>query len=321
MARNPIFAVVDLGSNSFRLELSSVSRGKLRRLSYYKETVRLGAGLDAEKNLTLAALRTGWACLRDFAAVLQEQRPEYLRAVATQTLREAKNASVFVQKAEEVLGCKLEVISGREEARLIYKGASARLPSSDETRLVIDIGGRSTEIILGLGMQAQVAESFPVGSVAASLSYFAKGELTDAAFSAAVQGIGAQLGNLRVLYPRSSWQLAYGSAGTTSAVAGVLAEAGFAADCVSMEGLLWLKSQIVQAGRADKLHLSGLKEDRKAVIGGGLAVLLALFELLQIDELQIVSGALRLGVLQDLLAAAQLQEQAQAKIEAQEQPV
>ena len=128
--RKPVLAVIDLGSNSFRLELSTLQKGKLKRLAYHKETVRLGAGLDADKNLTTSALESGLACLRRFADILQEAQPTRICAIATQTLREAKNAALFQQQAERILGCPVRIISGREEARLIYQGVASRLPPS-----------------------------------------------------------------------------------------------------------------------------------------------------------------------------------------------
>jgi exopolyphosphatase/guanosine-5'-triphosphate,3'-diphosphate pyrophosphatase len=296
--------VIDLGSNSFRLELSTQSKGKFKRLAYYKEAVRLGAGLDKQKNLTPSALENGFACLRRFAEALAQAQPDYVRAIATQTLREAKNAALFTQEAETILGCPLHIISGREEARLIYQGVSSRLPAGEEKRLVIDIGGRSTEIISGRGKVAQVAESFPIGSVSMSQQFFPEGVLSKAAFAAAQRGAQAVWGDLRVLYPQRDWSVAYGSAGTTSAVADILQAAGFAADAVTLAGLDWLEAQMLQAGSSAALQLPGLKEDRRPVLGGGFATLRALFVALDIHELKIVSGALRHGVLQELLKSA-----------------
>lgn len=299
--RKPVLAVIDLGSNSFRLELSTLQKGKLKRLAYHKETVRLGAGLDADKNLTTAAVESGLACLRRFADILQEAQPTRICAIATQTLREAKNAALFQQQAERILGCPVRIISGREEARLIYQGVASRLPPSAEKRLVIDIGGRSTEIISGQGFVAHVAESFPLGSVSLSQQFFAQGQLSAAAFDAAAAGAAAIVGNLAVLYPKSDWRIAYGSAGTTSAVASVLEAAGFPAERIQRAGLAWLREQLIAAGHSDKLAMPGLKDDRKPVIGGGLGTLLGLFQALDLEELHIVSGALRHGLLQSLL--------------------
>ncbi len=302
MANPAIYAVIDLGSNSFRLELSSLEGGKLRRLVYLKETLRLGAGLDEDKNLRPEAMRKAWACLHRFAATLLEHDPQHITAIATQTLREAKNATAFQTRAEAILACPLHIISGREEARLIYLGVCSRLPAGKERRLVIDIGGRSTEIILGQGSVAAVAESFPIGSVGLSQSCFATGRWNAPSFAQGVAAAKAVLAPALALYPRADWSVAYGSAGTTSAVAEVLEAAGRAKGGeVKRAGLLWLQEQVLAAGCAENLALPGLKEERKPVLAGGLAVLLALFEVLQIEDMRIVSGALRQGLLQSLL--------------------
>ena len=304
VANPEIYAVIDLGSNSFRLELSQPEGGKLRRLAYHKETVRLGAGLDAQKNLSPEAMRKGWACLHRFAAVMLEHDPQHIVAIATQTLREAQNAAEFQRRAETILACPLRIISGREEAGLIYQGVCSRLPAGKERRLVIDIGGRSTEIILGQGSTAEVAESFPIGSVGLSQNCFAAGRWNASSFAQGVAAAKAVLAPASSLYPRADWTVAYGSAGTTSAVAEVLQAAGKTkGGAVSPAGLDWLKTQVLAAGCADDLVLPGLKEERKPVLAGGLAVLLALFEVLQIEDMRIVSGALRQGLLQSLLQA------------------
>ncbi|MFY9513156.1 MAG: exopolyphosphatase, partial [Rubrivivax sp.] len=177
-------AAVDMGSNSFRLELGSLHQGRYRRIDYLKETVRLGAGLDADGLLGEEAIERGLACLRRFATRLQGFAPSRVRAVATQTLREAKNRDAFLLRAQAALGQPIEVISGREEARLIYAGV-AHLQPSDEPRLVVDIGGRSTELILGQGRVPLAAESFAVGCVSLSLRFFEGGRIDDNSFRAA----------------------------------------------------------------------------------------------------------------------------------------
>jgi exopolyphosphatase/guanosine-5'-triphosphate,3'-diphosphate pyrophosphatase len=221
--------------------------------------------------------------------------------VATQTLREANNREEFLTQAEKILGYPIEVISGREEARLIYSGVANLLPQSDERRLVVDIGGRSTELIVGKAYKPQTMESYRVGSVKWSMKYFADGQFTALAFEWAEVAAKAVLDEALSLYPRSSWDIAYGSSGTIGAVADVLQIAGWSDHVISRDGLNWLKEKLIKSGRADVLKLDGVKEDRKAVIGGGLAVLIALFDLMQIDEMHSAQGALRHGVLYDLM--------------------
>ena len=180
MENGTLLAAVDLGSNSFRLEIGRYDSGHIERVEYLKETVRQGSGLDEHKNLSLVAMERGWECLARFAERLQGFQKHQVRAVATQTLREARNRDDFVRKAQQVLGFGIEVVSGHEEARLIYQGVSRLLPQSDERRLVVDIGGRSTELILGQGFGARQMESFRLGSVAWSTRYFPHGQLTAA---------------------------------------------------------------------------------------------------------------------------------------------
>jgi len=158
-------AAIDIGSNSMRLEIARLQQGRYKRLLYLKETVRLGAGLDADGHLTEDALQRGLGCLQRFATHLTGFEPGQVRAVATQTLREARNREAFLQRGQAALGHAIEVVSGREEARLIYTGVSYLQAGSDDApRLVVDIGGRSTELIIGRGRSARVAESFKVGS-------------------------------------------------------------------------------------------------------------------------------------------------------------
>src|SRR5437763_10187426 len=292
-----LLAAVDLGSNSYRLEIGRLDHGQIQRVEYLKETVRQGNGLDDARNLTQEAMERGWACLARFAERLAGFQQRQVRAVATQTLREARNRDVFLQRAHQILGFPIDVISGREEARLIYQGVAHLLPESDERRLVVDIGGRTTELILGRRMQAEVMESYRVGSVAWSMRYFPEGQFTTAAFERAEIAAQAVLDEALAVYPASHWDVAYGSSGTIGAVADVLGASGFPADEVTREGLDWLVAQLVQARSAERLRLPMLKDDRRPVIGGGVSVLRAVFSVLQVERMQAAQGALRHGVL------------------------
>ena len=294
-------AAIDLGSNSFRLEIGQLDHGQIHRTEYLKETVRQGSGLDADRNLSDAAMQRGWDCLARFGERLSGFKPTEVRAVATQTLREARNRDVFLSRACEILGFQIDVIPGREEARLIYQGVAHMLPHSDQRRLVVAIGGRSTELILGQHLTAQVMESYRVGSVAWSMKYFPNGQLTAAAFNMAEIAAKAVLDEALNAYPRDAWDVAYGSSGTMGAVADVLTAAGWPAATVTREGLEWLVDKLIKAQHCDKVRLDGLKEDRRAVIGGGVSVLRAVFDLLSIDHLYPAQGALRHGALYDLL--------------------
>ncbi len=294
-------AAVDLGSNSFRLEIGRFDDGQIHHTEYLKETVRQGNGLDANRNLTLEAMQRGWECLARFGERLAGFKKNQVRAVATQTLREANNRDEFLSRAHQILGFPIDVIAGREEARLIYQGVAHLLPQSQERRLVIDIGGRSTEMILGCALEAKSMESWRVGSVAWSMKYFPDGVLSARAFNSAEIAAKAVLDEAIQTFGKPQWDTAYGSSGTVGAVSDVLAAAGWPADVITRDGLDWLLERLVKAQSADRLKMEGLKDDRRAVIGGGVSVLRAAFDLLDIDTLHTAQGALRHGALYDLL--------------------
>ena len=301
MNHGTLLAAIDLGSNSFRLEIGRYDHGQIQRVEYLKETVRQGNGFDQDRNLSLEAMTRGWECLARFAERIAGFKKTQVRAVATQTLREAKNRDEFIQRGCEILGFPIEVIPGTEEARLIYQGVAHLLPHSDERRLVIDIGGRSTELVLGRGMQATQTASFRVGSVAWSMTYFPKGEFTEQTFYRAEIAAQAVLEEAITAYPREQWDTAYGASGTVGAVADILTLSGWPEGEISREGLDWLVKCLLRAGHANNIRLEGLKEDRRAVIGGGISVLRALMDLLQIQTLHVAQGALRHGVLFEMV--------------------
>ena len=292
-------AAIDIGSNSFRLEIGQLIQGRYRRIDYLKETVRLGAGLDRNGLLTEEAALRGLACLARFAQRLEGYAASQVRAVATQTLREAGNRDAFLARAQQVLGHPIEVISGREEARLIYAGV-ARLEPSPLRRLVIDIGGRSTEMILGQGRKAIRAESFGVGSVSLSMRYFGDGRLTEAAFRSAQVAAGAEFEEGLEPFAARHWQEALGSSGTAGAVSQLLAASGTTDGRITPAGLRWLMERCLKAGHIDKLDLPGLKDDRRSVIAGGVAILYTLAAHFDIEVLLPARGALRQGVILDL---------------------
>ena len=295
-------AAVDLGSNSFRLEIGRVVDGQILRVDYLKEAVRQGGDLDEDRNLKPQAFERGLKCLARFGERLKGFPVEHVRAVATQTLREATNSEDFIKQAQKALGYPIEIISGVEEARLIYQGVSRMLPQSDEKRLVVDIGGRSTEFILGQHFKANVTESLRLGSVGWSQKYFADGQFSERNFERAEIAAESIIDMIANRYVGQS-EVAYGASGTVGAVADVLAGAGFATDRIERTQLEWLKQVLIKAKTADRLNMEGLKDDRRAVIGGGLAVLTAVFDTLKLDTLMVANGALRHGVLYDMLSS------------------
>jgi exopolyphosphatase / guanosine-5'-triphosphate,3'-diphosphate pyrophosphatase len=300
-----LLAAVDLGSNSCRLEVGRIEGGQLVRVDYLKEMVRLGGGLDREAVLSESAMQRALECLARFGERLRGFSRQQVRAVATQTLREAKNRDEFLKRAVKALGFPIEVIAGREEARLIYSGVSHLLPDSRERRLVVDIGGRSTELILGKKLDPERAESFRVGSVSVSLRFFPDGVLDAKSFNNAVIAAQAEFEEAHEFFAATHWDTAYGSSGTIGAVAEILRLNGITAGDITPEGLHWCKEQTLRAGNVKRLVLEGLKEDRKPVFAGGLAVLTAVFECFSVDHMQAADGALRQGVLFDLIGREQ----------------
>ena len=295
-----LIAAVDLGSNSFRMEVGRLDHGSILRVDYLKETVRQGGGLDDQRNLSQEAMQRGWATLARFGERLAGFKGSQVRAVATQTLREARNRDLFLKKAEQILGFPIEVISGCEEARLIYQGVAQVLDGAEEKRLVMDIGGRSTELILGTGVQPTAMESYRVGSVVWAERYFANGRLDAQAFDTAIVAAKAVLDEAMTRFS-VGWHAAYGSAGTIGAVADLLNVPGQKEGEIERDALMALRRQLQSAGHIDKLTLVGLKEDRRPVLGAGLSVLIAVFELLGITRLRAMDTGLRHGVLHDLV--------------------
>ena len=292
-------AAIDIGSNSFRLEVANLQHGRYKRQAYLKETVRLGGGLDANGYLTETAALRGLDCLGRFAQRLQGFEAQQVRAVATQTLREARNRDAFLVRAQDTLGFPIEVVSGREEARLIYAGVSFLQPG-DKPRLVIDIGGRSTEMIVGQGRLPRTVESFKTGSVSLSMRWFAGGVFTEQGFRDAQVAAGAELEEALEPFAPRHWREALGSSGTAGAVSQILAAAGITDGTITPDGLRWCMAQCLAAGSVHKLALPSLREDRKAIIGGGLALLYTLATHFGIAELRPAKGALRQGVIIDL---------------------
>ncbi len=296
-----LYAAVDLGSNSFRLEIGQFAHHHFQRVEYLKETVRQGGGLDAERYLSEEAMQRGWDCLARFGERLKGFPVTHVRAVATQTLREARNREAFVRRGAELLGYPIEIIAGEEEARLIYRGVTSLLPPSDERRLVIDIGGRSTELVLGRQQEAQQALSLRLGSVAWSQRYFPDGVLSRAAFSQAAVAARAVLDEALDSIHWGDWDVGYASSGTAAAIGDILIANGRADGSITREGLEWLHDCLVRAKTTDQIRLTGLKEDRRAVIAGGLSIMQALFDLFQLTSLNVAQGALRQGVLHTLV--------------------
>lgn len=296
-----LLGAVDLGSNSFRVEIGRVEDYRITTESYWKETVRLAGGIDANDAFTPEIQERALATLRRFREKLENIPPQNIRAVGTQALRTATNAADFLPKAEEALGHPIEIIAGREEARLVFSGCAHALPPSSEKRFVVDIGGASTELIIGCGFIAKECESFHVGCVNTSLVFFPDGKITASALKQAQLAAQAEFEEAHQEFSFRNWDAAYGSAGTIGAVADIGLASGLTNGVVTPALLKVLRKELVEAGDIRKLNFPGLKEDRREVITGGLAVLSAVFETFNIKEMRPASGALRVGLLYDML--------------------
>jgi exopolyphosphatase/guanosine-5'-triphosphate,3'-diphosphate pyrophosphatase len=296
-----LLAAIDLGSNSFRLEICKAEHGQLLRVEYIKDTVRLGAGLDDAHQLDDAAMNRGWASVARFAERVRDLEPRAVRAVATATLREALNRDAFLSRAQSLLGLPIDVISGHEEARLIYGGVAHYLPDTDERRLVFDIGGRSTELILGRGKVPKLVESYDVGSVELSMRYFADGRIATRSFNAARIAAQAALEGAQGALTGERWDAVYGASGTVGAVSDVLRAEGMTDGTITAVTLDALVRRLIDAGHVDRVELAGLKDDRRPVIGGGIAIVRALMDLLSLDRVGAARGALRHGVMIEML--------------------
>jgi exopolyphosphatase/guanosine-5'-triphosphate,3'-diphosphate pyrophosphatase len=296
-----LLAAIDLGSNSFRLEICKAERGQLMRVEYLKDAVRLGAGLDDAHHLDDAAMTRGWTSVARFAERVRDLEPRAVRAVATATLREALNRDAFLARAQSLLGLPIDVISGHEEARLIYGGVSHYLPDTDERRLVFDIGGRSTELILGRGKAPKLVESYDVGSVELSMRYFADGRIGTRSFNAARVAAQAALEGAQGELAAERWDAVYGASGTVGAVSDVLRAEGMTDGVITAAALDALVRRLIDAGHVDRVELAGLKDDRRPVIGGGVAIVRALMDLLNLDRVVSARGALRHGVMIEML--------------------
>ncbi len=295
-----MYAAVDLGSNSFRLHIGKHDGDAFRVLKSVREPIRLAAGLDARGNLTEAAMQSALACLRNFQAVLAGYRLDAVRVVATSTLRVARNGPAFLPAAEQAIGYPIEIISGEEEGRLIYMGVASALAEPSERRLVIDIGGGSTEIILGRGADIERVESFSIGTVKQSLSFFVGGRVDAVSFEAAILSARSHFEDAAPPYHPQFWKQAYGSSGTIRAIADIIAKNNLGDGKLSPAGLDALKLRFIAFGQVALIDMPGLRPDRASTIIGGLAILIALVRELDIEVMQPVEAGLRLGVMWDL---------------------
>jgi exopolyphosphatase/guanosine-5'-triphosphate,3'-diphosphate pyrophosphatase len=304
METPPTIAAVDLGSNSFRLQVGRVVDDQIYPLDSLREPVRLASGLTADRQLDDAAQTRAIECLKRFGERLRGLPPGAVRAVGTNTLRVAKNAREFMPRFEAALGFPIEVVAGREEARLIYLGVAHSLPATPEKRLVVDIGGGSTEFIIGAGNQPHKLESLYMGCVSYSLRHFPDGRISKSNMKQAELAARIEVETIRKQFSRKHWQQAIGSSGTARAISDILEANGWNASGITGEGMERLRGALLKAGDAAKLALPGLREDRIAVLPGGFAIMSAIFAELDVEHMALANGAMRQGILWDMIGRA-----------------
>jgi len=314
MARHETLAAVDLGSNSFHLQIGRVVDGQIYPLDAVREVIRLGAGLTAEKRIDRATQAAALEALAKFAERLRGFPRQAVRAVGTNALRVAKNSPQFLREARAVLGFPIEVISGREEARLIYLGVAHALPAAAHRRLVVDIGGGSTELIIGTGFEPQLTESLYMGCVSFSLKYFPEGKIDKPRMKAAELAARQELAGMVGTYRAAGWDEAVGSSGTARALENILRENGFAEDGITRDGLDRLRTLLLKNEKADPDRVAGLRPNRAPVLPGGLAIMRAALYELGIEAMKVSDGALRHGVLYDLLGRVQHRDMREATV-------
>jgi exopolyphosphatase / guanosine-5'-triphosphate,3'-diphosphate pyrophosphatase len=309
------FASLDLGSNSFRLWIAQLDEhGVLQPIANHKFPVRLAAGVGADGYLSSSAQSLALEVIESFAKTIREHEVHAVRAVATSTFRVASNVHDLLVRAQALLGIPVEVVSGHEEARLIYKGASHKLPDDGLDRLVVDIGGGSTECVIGQGGRAKLVDSAAIGCVVLSSEFFPGGQVDKASMEAAIYRAEDFFAPMVAPYKRLGWARAYGTSGTAKSLTQV-AQTHFGSDELTRPVLKQMIDLLVTAGHVKYLHVDGLKPERRPVLAGGLAVMAAAFEEFGIESLRYCQGALRQGALYDMIERRQGQDIQAASIQ------
>jgi exopolyphosphatase/guanosine-5'-triphosphate,3'-diphosphate pyrophosphatase len=296
---NTLYAAIDLGSNSFHMLVVRQVAGSIQTLARIKRKVRLAAGLDQHNHLSHEAMQRGWQCLQLFSERLQDIPREQIRVVATATLRLANNAGEFLQTAEEILGCSVQVISGEEEARLIYHGVAHTTGGPDQ-RLVVDIGGGSTELVTGTGAQATLLFSLSMGCVTWLERFFSDRNLGQENFDAAEQAACEMIRPIAPQLREHGWQICVGASGTVQALQEIMVAQGMD-ERITLPKLRQLKQRAIQCGKLEELEIEGLTLERALVFPSGLSILLAIFQELNIESMLLAGGALREGLVYGML--------------------
>ncbi|QDH70564.1 exopolyphosphatase [Marilutibacter alkalisoli] len=297
-----LVAAVDLGSNSFHMMVSRYTLGQLRLVDRLRESVRLAEGLDGKGGLSVEVRRRALDCLARFGQRLRDIPPQRVRAIATNTVRRLSDPQGFLIPAETALGHAVEVVSGREEARLIYFGvANAQPPKPGQLRLVIDIGGGSTECIIGSGFEAIERESLQVGCVASTRRFFGNGKLSKKKWNAALAEISAEFQQFAGAYRALGWDEAIGASGTIKAIGEICRSMKLTKGAITAEALPQVRDRLLQASTIGDIDLPGLSGERRPVIAGGILVLQAAFDALGLERMMVSKAAMREGVLYDMV--------------------
>lgn len=296
-----LLAAVDLGSNSFHLVVARYMHGQLTVIDRLRENVRLGSGLDEEGRLDRDVAVRALACLERFGQRLREIHPDKLRVVGTNALRRAHRKQAFLEKARAALGAPIEIVSGLEEARLIYSGVANTSPMLEGRRLVIDIGGGSTELVIGEALAPLKLASTDLGCVTLSERFFSSGRISEKRFNRARLFARGELEPIEQNYKKIGWQTAIGSSGTVKSVADAIRELDISAQGITVAGISAVIEKTLHADHIRDLSFNSLSEDRRAVFVGGLAILSEVFSILGIKKMDVADGAMRDGVLYDLV--------------------
>ena len=298
-----VIAAVDLGSNSFHLKVARVVDDQLAVIDRLREAVRLAAGLDDENQLDDESRGRAVGVLERFGQRLRDVPSHNVRAVGTNTLRRARQGKALLSEFEAALGHPIEIISGREEARLVYLGVAHSIAQDEGKRLVVDIGGGSTEVIIGRRFEPLTTESLYMGCVSFSREFFPDGEIDARRMQKAILAARQEIESVEESYRRMGWDAAIGSSGTIRNIWQVIQSEGWSRKGITPKGLGKLREALIETGRADKLkqQLRGLQPERAPVFAGGVAVLSAVFDSLDVRRMTCADGALREGLLYDLI--------------------
>lgn len=298
-----VLAAVDLGSNSFHMVVARYVHGQLVVVDRLREMVRLGGGVGEDGRLDKEVAQRALACLQRFGQRLRDMHADRVRVVGTNALRIARRKQSFLERAREALGHPIEIISGMEEARLVYSGVVHTLPAAGGRRFVTDIGGGSTELIIGEGFEPQLMESLQMGCVSVSRQYFADGRLSAKRLDRARVAARLELEPIQAAFLSRGWKDANGSSGSVRAIAECIQELvpGSSAGIVSAGGLEKLLREFYKAGSIAELPFRAITDERRPVFTGGLVILTEIFEALGLEQMRMADGALRDGLLYDMV--------------------